>query len=271
MFTQRLMLFGFIVLAGATVLPAERGLSVSNVAFTPEIPVAARMRAVEEPSDAPTKAVRKSFTPRPRPLTYYTETVNRDLFGRPASEPEPEPETAVETPVSTPVSAPVKDPLDDYTFTGVVTVEERTMALIENKQTREGVYVEVGDRFLNGTIAAINEGAVSLDTKQGRRLLARNEKYSFTPLNANAPFLNAAPKPNTGSPTQPNPASTTQPAPMGTQAAANPTTVITTTGTVQTPEQPTGVPVQATEKTSPTEAQNTTPPPPAPAEKAVVK
>ena len=227
MFTQKQMLAGLLLLAGATALMARNSLSD---------PPARRRPAAAPPSmiprnTIPAPPIRGSSHLQPGALTNSTENINPNLFGKPTPTPEAKPKQRRKPRVSSPL--PLQDPLTDYTFTGVVTVEGRAMALIENRQTGEGIYVAVGDRFLNGTVAEIGEGAVSLIEKDRRRFLLRNEQYGFTPLNANAPYLNAAPKPNTGNAAPFTPTSQDMVPPSGTPAGMNSSTVITTTGELQ--------------------------------------
>lgn len=97
-------------------------------------------------------------------------------------------ETPEEAPApSLPPSAP--DPLVDYVYAGTVSIDGRYAALLENRKTKEGHFLQEGDRFLDGIVGSITDRNISISMAGSPRQLAKTEDYRLTPLNNNAPFL----------------------------------------------------------------------------------
>jgi hypothetical protein len=206
MITIRQALCGLFLLAGATTLWGQNRLRSLS---TTTAPASGSLSGASDPSAS-----------RRTTVSYYEQTLNQGLFGAPVPAPAPTPKAAParkERPsVAVTPSTPASDPLADYNFTGVVTIQGRESALIENKLTRAGVYLGVGDRFLNGKITDIDGRRVTLALNGTRRSLARFENYRFTPLDASAPFLKggaSAPAGTPGAPGMPNPGQGVPPPP----------------------------------------------------------
>src|SRR5258706_15933691 len=77
------------------------------------------------------------------------------LFGMPAAtRPKQTPTTPKQAPAAK-VDAP--DPLGDFLFTGAVTIDGKEYALLENRKTREGEFVAVGDEFHGFRLSGIEK------------------------------------------------------------------------------------------------------------------
>jgi hypothetical protein len=121
-------------------------------------------------------------------LKQYSDGINPGLFGEGA----PVKAKAISAPVmkAMPVAPavavqPLQDPLAGYVYTGFVHSNGQPVALIENKKTREGFYLQVGDAFGDGIVNKIESGSVEIKPSlagQTPRLLPMNTRYSLTPL-----------------------------------------------------------------------------------------
>lgn len=146
------------------------------------------------------------------PLGYYTGGVRNDLFGaHPEPKPEPKP---VLVPIDKPVvAAPVVvDPFVDFVFSGSASMNGEPVALIENKKTRAGTYVKIGEEFkpdpsasLGAKVTQINDRSITLDIAGKPRILAKNEDFKLVPLDKPAAFLTAQPATPNGVPGAPQP------------------------------------------------------------------
>ena len=150
----------------------------------------AALKSKEEP------AVVEVLRAERKPLEYYTGAVKSDLFSAPAP-PAPKLEKVViKTPEPVKIATPVEeiDVFADYAYSGTVTMGGESMALVENKKTREGQYLKVGESFMGAKVAMINDRSVSFDLVGGKsKMLAKTDDYTMTPLNTNAAFLDAKP------------------------------------------------------------------------------
>ena len=174
-----------IMLGGAAlsaIVLAQGGKPVSKTAAS------SAAKADEEPTKVElVRAERK-------PLEFYTGAVRGDLFSAP--QPAPPPTPKVEAPKTPPPAVtPVQpiNPLDDYVYSGTVTLNGEKLALLENKKTRDGEYKKVGETFMGGKITEITERSVSLDVAGKTNMLAKSDDYKLTPLDKSATFLTAAP------------------------------------------------------------------------------
>lgn len=180
MITFRQAIGGLFLVAGAATFAGQQGSGVPSGSAA---------------SGNPNAGSGLSSSRRPT-VTYYTRNMNGGLFGAQVDAPAAPPKIA--TPRKKPraarpvVSVPAENPLADYAFTGLVTVQGRRTALIEHTKTKEGIYIGVGDRFLNGRITDIDGQRITLALNGNRLSLARFENYRFTPLDASAPFLRGA-------------------------------------------------------------------------------
>lgn len=114
------------------------------------------------------------------------------------------------------VAAP-EDPLVDYAYTGAVTLGEQRLALVENRKTRVGRYVSVGDAFGGGTVAGIDERTLTVRIGSTPRRLALNEDFKLVPLDRSAAWMTQGPGGTgaTGGPGGPNGAPGGVPGPGG--------------------------------------------------------
>ncbi len=96
------------------------------------------------------------------------------------------PPIEVKKPLLQQLPAPPPDPLADYLFTGAVTVDGRTFALLEHRKTKDGVYVAVGDEFHGFTVSGIGVDGVTLIAGGDSRHLVLNDEYRMTPFSADA-------------------------------------------------------------------------------------
>ena len=87
-------------------------------------------------------------------------------------------------------TAPV-DPFVDFAYTGTVTTGNQTLAIIENKKTKEGQFLHVGDSFMGYRIDRIELASLNLSLGGQKKMLAKNDDYKLTPLDKDA--ANTAP------------------------------------------------------------------------------
>jgi hypothetical protein len=83
-------------------------------------------------------------------------------------------------------ATPANDPLADYAYSGTVTVDGKTMALIEHRKSREGWYVSVGDTWQGFPVVAVDNRQVIVDVNGERHILGKTDPISLVPLNADA-------------------------------------------------------------------------------------
>jgi hypothetical protein len=121
-------------------------------------------------------------------LQKYSNRINPGLFGEGAparAKPASVPVKKV-SPISPPVTAPLPaNPLADFVYTGFVQANGQQVALIENKKSREGFYLQIGDAFGDGIVNKIEAGSVEIKPTtagQASRFLPMNTRYSLTPL-----------------------------------------------------------------------------------------
>lgn len=126
-----------------------------------------------------------------KPLSYYTGQVRSDLFTAavpPAPAP-PKPKTEAPKLTVPAVKPEIVNPLADYVYSGTVSVDNQQFALIENAKTRTGEYYKLGDSWMGGKIASIDERSVTLDVAGKKQMLAKSDNYQLTPLDKSAAFL----------------------------------------------------------------------------------
>ena len=131
-----------------------------------------------------------------RPLLYYTDGVRGDLFNAtPAPVPKPKPpkKTEPKKPVLPPPPPELINPFADYAYTGTLNIGGQIVALVENVKTKEGQYLKQGDAFIGGTIAQISDRTLTVNIAGTPQRLAKTDNYRLTPLDRNAPFMNAQP------------------------------------------------------------------------------
>jgi hypothetical protein len=178
------MALGVIVI-GALVLAQTNGKSSSGKSAPARSERAAPTKVASTEKNASVASERK-------PLSHYLESVREDLFAPPAP-PAPKPANVTPLPaipVTAPAPAPV-NPFADFAYTGTVAVGDRTMALIENTKTKEGQYLGVGDSFMGGTVAQIDERIVTVSVAGKPQVLAKTDNFKLTPLDKNAPYLDS--------------------------------------------------------------------------------
>src|SRR5215831_13726044 len=94
--------------------------------------------------------------------------IRGDLFGQ--SIPPPQPIAAKTTSKKAPAAvAPIPpDPLAGYTYTGMVSRDGVTYALLEDKKTKEGVFVKIGDVFQGFVVDAIRPDGITFKSPEPR-------------------------------------------------------------------------------------------------------
>jgi hypothetical protein len=128
---------------------------------------------------------------RPMPVSHSNlwQTVRPDLFGStlPASVPAPPIAPPSETtPAVPPLPTPVSDPLAGYAYTGTVTVNGELSALIEDRKSKQGWYVNAGDIWQSYHIVEVNERQVTVEVNGERRTLTKTDVGDVVPLVADA-------------------------------------------------------------------------------------
>lgn len=127
---------------------------------------------------------------------------------------------------ATPAAPP--DPLKDWAYVGTVAIGPDVYAVVENKASKQGYYLKVGDSFEGATVEQIGQAEVLVTLAGASRFLSKSSAFNATPLNA-AAAPGGAPGgvpggagpggkpggPAPGAPPQPG----TRPAPAGPKAA----------------------------------------------------
>ncbi len=128
----------------------------------------------------------------PRSLLFYNSAqISGSMFARPTP---PAPEPPAPTPPAPrpqpPIMPPPPDPLENYIYTGTVTIDNQRLALLEDRRTKVGTYVKIGDRFLgSATVIQVESGQVMLSMGGTTRALPRSTVINLTPLDKSAAFL----------------------------------------------------------------------------------
>ena len=106
--------------------------------------------------------------------------IRPDLFAAPVVE------KTVSRPVTTPPPSPVTpstpppDPLAGWEYVGDVEIGGERLALVERKDTKDGVYLRVGESFGGGTVTAFDKQRVSVAVADSERQLARKDDWRFS-------------------------------------------------------------------------------------------
>jgi hypothetical protein len=127
------------------------------------------------------------------PPQRYDDRLRADLFTAPQPAPKVVPPASRPAPESPPppqvVVPPPPDPLAGYVFTGVMRVGDQRSALVENAKTKEGYFLKEGDSFAGGVVTQITEQMLTVTVDGAPHTLARNDHYSFVPLDKSASFV----------------------------------------------------------------------------------
>ncbi len=245
-FIPQIILFSLPALAIGVLLIAAR----PNIAQTGKSAKNTKP-AIEKPlvlAQADTKSADIALEPETddsgrRPLEFYTGGVRGNMF----SPPQP-PKPFVKKPVVVKVTPPKKvelpqvpvveiNPFQDWAYTGVITMGESRMALLENTKTKEGQYVKPGETFLGSQVSTITDQGITFATGKKSQMIAKSDTINVTPLSANAPFLQGGgggqPQPG-----QPMPAGMPPGMPQGMPTQMNiPGAVVLPNGRSMSPEQ----------------------------------
>jgi hypothetical protein len=119
---------------------------------------------------------------------FSAASIRADLFGTPVpSVVKPVIARKQATPqVLAVTSSPTPDPLNDYSITGIGALNGERYVLFEDKKTKEGRWLKVGDDIEGSKIAEIDDSGVTLSSNQR---MALNDKYDLTPLDKDAAYL----------------------------------------------------------------------------------
>jgi len=130
-------------------------------------------------------------------ISFYVSNVREGMFSQPvppAQKPVAPPKPVPPRPI--PPVPPMKvDPFAGWTYTGTVHMGDMTMALLENNQTQEGIYVKAGDSFpnmMNAKVKSITDQMVMLTSgpKSEVTPIAKSDTIIVTPLDRDAPGKN---------------------------------------------------------------------------------
>lgn len=118
----------------------------------------------------------------------YGQAIRQNLFSAPQPAP-PRPPAPPEKPAPAAVvpPAPPPDPLADAVYAGSVTVDGRTMALIENRSSHEGEYVVAGGQWRGFEVQSTAPGQVTLMVNGAPRTLIVSDALNVVPLSSSAP------------------------------------------------------------------------------------
>ncbi|MCW3054042.1 MAG: hypothetical protein JWN14_3212 [Chthonomonadales bacterium] len=129
-------------------------------------------------------------------ISFYSSNVREGMFSQPVP-PTPKP---VEPPKPKPIKQIIVPPMPvnpfaGWTYTGTVHMGDMTMALLENNQTQEGIYVKAGDSFpnmMNAKVKSVTDQMVMLTSgpKSEVTPIAKSDTIIVTPLDRDAPGKN---------------------------------------------------------------------------------
>lgn len=194
--TPTLALGGLIALSCTVFLVQTRQDSAQN------LPAPTQKKAVQTPSKrlqialADRNAPADTATPKPRPaLDFYTKGVRGSLFSAPLP-PTPKAAPVANAPhvVVPPVKPVTLNPFADWSYTGSVTVGDTKLALLENRNTRQGQYVSAGGTFMGSKVKSVTGQLVTMELAGKPVLLAKSDTVNVTPLLASAGYLNPQPQ-----------------------------------------------------------------------------
>ena len=178
--------FWLLCVVGAVALAAYGTYAKVSNAVLPS-------RNVLRPSSPSTAALTRtgpSLSQSSRPaLTTYKQTIRDSMFAapQPTNHAPPPDKPAPPSPAPPVPSVSPTDPLTDALYAGSVTVNGKTMALIENRSTKEGVYVDVGGEWQGYRIVAVSADEISLSVSGTIRRLSKSDANNVVPLSAGAP------------------------------------------------------------------------------------
>jgi hypothetical protein len=184
----------FAAPSSALVLVIVGATAACRPAGPPAVAAGASGATAQRPGPAAARAA--AGTPRARAANGWA--IRPGLFFAPASsdsgrERRSEVAPGVSNLVPTAAPAEAADRLGRFVYTGSITVDGRTMALIEDRVTHEGWYVAEGDTWQGRLVAAIRPDAISLAVGSGAQTLARSDAFTLTPLSADAPGMTQPP------------------------------------------------------------------------------
>ena len=128
--------------------------------------------------------------PVQRALQSYGAAIGNNMFTAPQLNKHAGPVTQEPAPHAASPQLPAlppSDPLADAVYAGSVTIDGKTMALIESRSTKQGVYVEAGQDRQGFRVLAVSPGEVSVSVSGMTRHLPKSDNINFVPLAANAP------------------------------------------------------------------------------------
>ena len=150
-----------------------------------------RRIASVNPKAAPQNAS-VEWTPGRKQLDYYSGGIASQLFGVPS---EPKPPPAKPLPLPPPPMPEAPDPFSDFVYSGTVSLNGQTLALLENRKTKAGHFLGVGQPFLGGKVASLNDRQVVIDLGTTTRALAKTDDFKMVSLDRNAPFMGSGGQP----------------------------------------------------------------------------
>lgn len=133
--------------------------------------------------------------PNARPsVDFYTKGVRAGMFSAPQPPP-PKPAPVVKLPkvIVPPVTPVIVNPYADWGYSGTVTAGDKKMALLENRTTKEGQYVQQGQSFMGAEVKSITDQSVTLVSAGKPYTFAKSDEINVTPLTASAAYLTAPP------------------------------------------------------------------------------
>jgi hypothetical protein len=104
--------------------------------------------------------------------------------------PAPKPPPIVKEKPAPPVYVPPINPFAEWSYNATVSMGDDKMALLENTRTKEGHWVQVGDKFLQlAEVGSITDQMVTLKTGAKPTLLAKSDTINVVPLDKSAAFM----------------------------------------------------------------------------------
>jgi hypothetical protein len=185
-----------LMLATCTVLLLQsRPDGAQNLPSTRKKPAAAPAKRVQIAlAERGNEAAKASDGSRPS-LEFYTRGVRDSMFSAPQP-PKPKDEPASKAArVIVPQIKPVPiNPFADWSYAGTVTAGDKKMALLENRTSKEGVYVRDGQTFMGAQVKSVTDQMVTVVAVGKPYRLAKSDEIDITPLNASAGYLTAQPQ-----------------------------------------------------------------------------
>ena len=137
---------------------------------------------------------------RPSASRVRPDGIRSDLFNAPEPpaprKPAPPPEPPTPPGPST-APAPLPDPMAGWEYVGDVEIDGQRLALLERKDSKEGIYLRAGDSFSGGKVASFDKQQIRIAMADSERGISRKQDWLFHAPRAAAGGANRPPQQGT--------------------------------------------------------------------------